>query len=256
MSTKPRASKTAVPPAEGAGGRGAGGATGLIVFLVGGLIAAYLFLTNPDPKTFEAYNWVNGGLCFWLPLLTILFVLRQEPAQFGLARGDRRLGLKWAFLLWLAMLLVLIVVSRRPEFQRFYLAGRLSWNLSGVGPVYDAGRVNLKALLYYELGMGFYFFCWEFFFRGFLLFGLQKTRLGTGGAVVVQSLVFMLLHWSVQAGASKPSSEVWGSLAAGLVLGVLAVRTRSILYGYISHWAVSASLDLILLAPFMFRHVG
>ena len=45
--------------------------------------------------------------------------------------------------------------------------------------------------------MGFYMFCWEFFFRGFLLFGLQKSRLGAWGAVIVQALLFALLHWSL-----------------------------------------------------------
>ncbi len=252
MSTKTRASKAADMDKTG----GSSGAAGLVTFLVGGAIVAYLFTTNADPKNFEAYNFLNTGLCLWLPLLTILFALRQEPAQFGLARGDRRQGLKWALLAWIAMLLVLVVASRRPDFQQQYLYGRLAQPLAGVGVVFNGLRVHPKALIYYEMGMGFYFFCWEFFFRGFLLFGLQKSKLGTAGAVVVQAALFTLLHWSWQAHASKPSLEVLSAFPGGILLGVLAVRTRSFLYGYLAHWAISLTFDLFQLAPFIFRHFG
>ena len=173
--------------------------TGIVTFLVGVLIAAYLFLTNPDPKSFEAYNFINTGLCLWVPLMTILFVLRQEPSQFGLARGDRKLGLKWALIAWAVMLLPVVYFAHRADVQEL-LPERTAalLDLTGFGntTVFDGLHVNLKALLYYELAMGFYMFCWEFFFRGFLLFGLQKSPLGTWGAVIVQALLFMLLHWA------------------------------------------------------------
>lgn len=256
MATKMRGAKTGTD-GEKASGRGSGGGpTAPVTFLVGSLITAYLFLTNPDPKSFEEYNFVNTALCLWVPLMTILFVLRQDPNQFGLARGDQRLGLKWALWAWIVMLLGLVIVSHRPEFQQQYLHGRLSQSLAGVGPVFADLHVNPRALLYYELGMGFYMFCWEFFFRGFLLFGLQKSRLGVWGAIIIQALLFTLLHWSLKASASKPSLEVLSALPGGLILGYFAYRTRSFIYGYLAHWAISMTLDLFQLAPFIMRHIG
>ena len=158
------------------------------------------------------------------------------------------------------MLLPLVYFSRKAVVQDYYLFGLLRQPMDLVGPVFDGSRVNLRALLDYELGMGFYMFCWEFFFRGFLLFGLMKTRLGAAGAVLVQAIPFALLHWSWHAHASKPSLEVLGSFVAAILLGILAVRTRSFLYGYLAHWAVSLTLDLILLAEvgksFTFRQFG
>jgi membrane protease YdiL (CAAX protease family) len=227
------------------------GLTGAVTVIVGALVVAYLFITNGDQKYFEPYQFINTGLCFWVPMFTILFVLRAEPADFGLCGGDRRLGWKWALFLWLAMLPLVFFAARLPVFREQYLNGRLAQQLAGVGPVFDGARVHLKALVYYELGMGFYFFCWEFFFRGFLLFGLMKTRLGTWGAVAVQALPFMLLHWSWQSHASKPYLEVLGSLPAAIILGLAAVRTRSFVHGYIAHWGVATTLDLCLLAPFI-----
>ena len=260
MATKTKVSHGDGERAEKSGGRGGDGMTGLVTFLVGILIAAYLFFTNPDDKSPEGYWFINTGLCLWAPLLVILLVLKSEPSQFGLTRGDRRLGLKWTGIAWGVMVLLLAVAVNIPslhaQFQQQYLYGRLSRYLSGVGPVFSNQHVNLKALLYYELAMGFYMFCWEFFFRGFLLFGLQKSRLGSVGAVIVQALLFALLHWSYVPGASKPPVEVLSALPGGLILGVLALRTRSFVYGFLAHWAISLTLDLILLAPFVFHRFG
>ncbi|MBV9850702.1 MAG: CPBP family intramembrane metalloprotease [Armatimonadetes bacterium] len=254
------AAKTRGPKPTTDGERGGGGSTGPVTFLVGGLIVAFLFWTNPLWRTYESYKFVNTGLCLWLPLVVILLGLKQEPSQFGLTRGDRRLGLKWALLFWIGMLIPLIVFSRQAAARDYYLFGLLRQPLALTGPVFDGAHVNLRALLYYEMGMGFYMFCWEFFFRGFLLFGLMRTRLGAVGAVLTQAVPFALLHWSWQAGASKPPLEVLGSFLAAILLGLLAVRTRSFLYGYLAHWAVSLTLDLILLTEvgksFTLRHFG
>ena len=242
------------------GGRGGDGMTGAVTFLVGLLLAAYLFWTNPDPKAPESYWLINTALCLWVPLVVILLFLKSEPSQFGLTRGDRRLGLKWTLIAWVGMALILAVVvsipSLRTQFQSQYLYGRLSQPLSGVGPVFFMQHVNLKALVYYELGMGFYMFCWEFFFRGFLLFGLQKSFLKTWGAVIVQALIFALLHWSYIPHASKPPVEVLSAIPGGIILGILALRTRSFVYGFLAHWAISLTLDLILLVPFIFHRFG
>lgn len=261
MASKPRAARTGGEAGEKSGGRGGEGATGLVTFLVGALIAAYLFFTNPDPKSPEAYWLVNTALCLWVPLVIILLVLKSEPSQFGLTRGDRRLGLKWTLIAWVGMVLILAVVMSIPplraQFQGQYLDGRLShWYISGTDVPFSNRTVHPKALLYYELGTGFYMFCWEFFFRGFLLFGLQKSWLRTWGAVIVQALLFMLLHWSIVPDASKPFAEVLSAFPGGIILGVLALRTRSFVYGFLAHWAISVTLDLILLAPFIFRHFG
>ncbi len=261
MTTK---ANPAAASGQGKGSKGEGGGdrvTGGVTFLVGACVAAYLFLTNPNAKSPEAYWMINTALCLWVPLVTILLVLKGEPSQFGMTRGDRRLGLKWTLISWVVMVLVLAVVLSIPslhqQFQGQYLDGRLShWYLDGVGLVFSNGHVNPKALLYFELYTGYYMFCWEFFFRGFLLFGLQKSILKTWGAVIVQALVFMLLHWSLDPSASKPMAEVLSALPGGIVLGILALRTRSFVYGFLAHWAISVTLDIILLAPFIFRHPG
>ncbi|MGO8670628.1 MAG: CPBP family intramembrane glutamic endopeptidase [Capsulimonadaceae bacterium] len=251
--------KTAKPLVEEKQESTAGPAAGIVIFVVAALITAYLFATNGDFKPIETYWFINDGLCLWVPLMVILFVLREEPGRFGMQRGDARLGLKWALICWLCMLPFAALASTWADFRLYYI-GHLSSNLWGFGSIVPYGRfahtVNPHALLYYELAMGFYMFCWEFFFRGFLLFGLERTRLGSVGAVIVQTIPFVLLHWLPTPGASKPLDEIIGSAIAGPILGILALRTRSFLYGFLAHWAVSLTFDLLVLRPFILHHVG
>ena len=43
----------------------------------------------------------------------------------------------------------------------------------------------------------------------------------------------------------KPGLEAAASIGAGVILGLLAYRTRCILGGVLIHWAVAASMDLL-----------
>ena len=71
----------------------------------------------------------------------------------------------------------------------------------------------------------------ELVFRGFLLFGLRR-RYGTGLALLVSSCLFGLAHFSAVA-------AVYAAVA-GLILGVLAILTRSVWPGIALHAAVNA----------------
>jgi membrane protease YdiL (CAAX protease family) len=82
-------------------------------------------------------------------------------------------------------------------------------------------------------------FCWEFFFRGYLLFGLARTVKWL--AVIVQAVVFGALHWY------KVPLELAASFGAGIVLGILALRAKSFLPCFALHWLVSVSFDVLIL---------
>lgn len=224
--------------------------TGSLTFLGGAAIAAFLFLANPYLRPFEAYHLINDAVLLGAPLLIIVLFLKQDPSHFGLTKGDKRLGLRYALFGWLLMLPFLVYAASQPTFQTYY-GGTLRQPLATVGYAFSPylrPRIHWQGLLYYEAIMAFYFFCWEFFFRGFLLFGLARVKfLGNWGAVFVQTIPFTLLHWSLVPAASKPPMEIASAFVGGLILGVLAVRTRSFVYGFLIHWAMAFSLDLIVI---------
>ena len=79
----------------------------------------------------------------------------------------------------------------------------------------------------------------EFFFRGVLAIGLAD-RLGDV-AILVATIPYLAIHFV------KPAPEALASIAGGLVMGYLAVRTRSIWWGVGLHIAVALLMDVLSL---------
>ena len=161
---------------------------------------------------------------FLLLLPVILFLHRRSLRSFGLGAGDWRFGLKISLIFYLVMLPILWVVSATPEFQAVY-------------PHAHSVRGEWTLFLIYESAFVLYFIGWEFIWRGYVLFGLLRHT-GAAVAVLVQMLPFVILHFG------KPLPETFGSIAAGIALGALSVRTRSFWYAVIIHWSVMLTIDL------------
>lgn len=77
----------------------------------------------------------------------------------------------------------------------------------------------------------------EFFFRGFLLEGLRRS-LGSN-AIFVMVVPYCMIHFG------KPMAETLGAIGAGLILGTLAMRTRSIWGGVLIHVGVATMMDAL-----------
>ncbi len=210
----------------------------MMLFALTAAVIAVLYAYNRQPYTFA--SWLSGSaqpvyrsheeyllvncLFLLLPLVAIL-PLPGRVSLYATGIGDRG-GWLVAGGCYLFMLPLLWWASARPDFQQTY-------------PLYRMARYWLPALWYHELTYTFYLWCWELFFRG-ILTSICWRWLGWAG-IVLQAMAFMLLH------LGKPAPEVAGSLVAGLVLGVLAVRSGSFLPGFACHALVSASMDVFVL---------
>ncbi len=75
----------------------------------------------------------------------------------------------------------------------------------------------------------------EFFFRGFIL-RVLAPRYGST-SIFIKIVPYCLIHFC------KPLSETLGAIVAGLVLGTLAMRTKSIWGGAFIHIAVALTMD-------------
>jgi hypothetical protein len=200
------------------------------------LLAVYLYASGPLrerllvphvplPEDFydERFLVVNAILLLWLPLLFVVGALRAGVDEFGMAPARGRQAWLLAGLGFAIMLPIVVVAARQPAFQETYPLRRLIREQPGM-------------FLYWELSYGFYFFLWEWFFRGFLLFGLRR---GFGWhAVWLQAIPFGLLHWG------KPTLEMASAFPGGVLLGLLAWRAESFLPCFALHWAIAASMDL------------
>lgn len=80
----------------------------------------------------------------------------------------------------------------------------------------------------------------ESFFRGVLVLGLSKY---VGSAsILIAAVPYTMIHFV------KPPAEALASIIGGFVLGYLALRTRSIVWGIALHIAVAATMDISALA--------
>ncbi len=150
---------------------------------------------------------------------------QRIPSQ-GFCLGDWRFGLKAAALFYAVMIVILAAVVWSPDFQAKY-------------PLCDEAARSIARFVAYEAGLWLYFFAWEYFFRGFLTFSLERSF--GAWAVFIQMLPFVAVHFD------KPDLEALSSVFGGLALGYLALRTRSFLYGALLHAAVHSTFDVMVL---------
>jgi len=205
---------------------------GLVWFV--GDQATYLQLF---PEKFRQPDWMLGFKAWWVTWTVTGFVVL--PAAFMLLRRGRHIrdcNLSWSgfrdhfwiyVALFAAVFPVIYLVSWSPAFYTFY-------------PMYPQAGRSWADLLKWECLYAGQFIALEFFFRGFLVGGLGRY-IGIL-SVPVSVMPYMMLHFS------KPWPEAYAAIIAGLVLGWLAWKTKSIWGGVMIHCAVAVSMDLLALS--------
>lgn len=168
-------------------------------------------------------TWACGCAFFYmiLPAIVVRLVFQERLRDWGLSPQGYFRHLWIYALMFIPVGAAVVAVSYTPAFQQGY-------------PFYKT-PYGIQDLLVWEAFYAMQFFCLEFFFRGFMLHGL-KERYGTG-AIMVMIIPYCMIHFQ------KPFLETTGAIVAGLVLGVLALRTRSIWGGATIHVAVAFTMD-------------
>ncbi|MBL6975859.1 MAG: CPBP family intramembrane metalloprotease [Deltaproteobacteria bacterium] len=217
--------------------------TGLILLLAAVLPVLYVYNGSPEfylgtvapllgldthPLAEMHAQFYRFGAIFLLfgviPVVLGFALLGEGPSRFGFVAGDWRLGLKVVAMALLVSAPFLYLSAGQGDFQAEYPMSKLA--------AADPLRFTL-----YEGAYLFYYIGWETLFRGYMLFGL-KDRYGSFGAILFQCFPSILIH------IGKPSGEIWGSVVAGLLLGAVALRTRSVFYGFVFHYAIGVLMDV------------
>lgn len=176
-------------------------------------------------RFFSRIYWflMDGGIMFLLPLLFIKLIFREKLTDYGLTLGDKKFGLITSGIFLFVMIVTVWIVSGSESFALTYPQG---------GPKVSE---SFTIFILYELTVLIYMLGWEFFWRGYTLFGL-KDKFGYY-AILIQMIPFFILH------KGKPEVELFASIFAGLILGIQAWRSRSFIYSWILHWLVMFSID-------------
>lgn len=169
--------------------------------------------------------WRVGGYAI-LPMLVIACLPSERLADYHLSLRGVRKHL-WIYALMFGLIApAVLIASTTPAFRETY-------------PFYRLANRSLVDLVLWELLYAAQFLALEIFFRGFILQGLRRT-LGAN-AIFVMLVPYCMIHYG------KPMTETLGAIGAGLILGTLAMRTRSIWGGVVIHIAVATTMDVLAL---------
>lgn len=186
---------------------------------------------SPSISEFGAAVYMFGALFILLglvPLVIIRFFFKQPFREYGLRLGDWRRGLTLVVILFILISVLFVFPgSRTKEMTTAY-----PFDKSAGDSVWTFIRFELiRVMLFYT--------AWEFFFRGFMLFGLRDT-VGDWLAICIQTVPSCLWHIGL------PAGEIFASIAAGFLFGILAVRTRSLLWPFLLHSLLGVGLDFFI----------
>jgi membrane protease YdiL (CAAX protease family) len=155
-----------------------------------------------------------------------LFFRHDSVLDFGL-RAKGFFQHAWIYGLFLAIVLpAMLLVSTQPDFGSYY-------------PFYKLSSRSWYDFLVWE-GMYFaQFFALEMFFRGFWLGALRRSF--GSGAIFAMAVPYCMIHYG------KPYLEANGAIVAGIALGSLSMRTKSIYQGFLVHITVAGLMDWLAL---------
>ena len=179
---------------------------------------------------FYSYCWwvlsrVTGYVLIPFPLWKLLFP-KDSLLDMGL-RGRGFFKHIWIYGLCLAVVIpAMLLVARQPDFGNYY-------------PFYKLASRSWFDFLIWEAIYWLQFFSLELFFRGWIVGALRKSM--GAGAIFVMAAPYCMIHYG------KPYLEAHGAIVAGVVLGSLAMRTRSIYSGFLVHITVAFSMDFLAL---------
>ncbi|MBW1883608.1 MAG: CPBP family intramembrane metalloprotease, partial [Deltaproteobacteria bacterium] len=169
---------------------------------------------------FHLHGWSHLSALVLLMIVPLMLcrLAGIRALDLGLSVKAAKREFRLVLGMWAVFVPVIWLVSETEAFTRVY--PRLSGAESDIG-----------LFVAYESFYLVKWVAWEFFFRGFMLFGFKKDF--GNRAVLISTIPFVLMHFG------KPQAEVYASLAAGFILCWIALRSRSIWPGVLLHWLVA-----------------
>lgn len=195
----------------------------LIVFII-----SSIFFISQHRYLFLRIRQLNvvlpvAGVIFSMTVL-LLILGKVDIGKFGIAIGRAKLWVPLTVIFFVCMVPIIYFASLLPQFQETY-------------PMLPLAKKGIFGFIAAELSFGLFFVFWEYFFRGYMLFVLEK-RTGFLVANLLQAMAFAFMH------LGKPELEVYSSLIGGLILGWLCYRSRTFLPAFLIHWGIQTMMDL------------
>ncbi|MEK7771726.1 MAG: CPBP family intramembrane glutamic endopeptidase [Pseudomonadota bacterium] len=209
----------------------------LLLFIAPALFALKVSIANPLENSMDgvwgSYLTIITTLPFkclvvLVPLVILYKILPAQSSFWGMTLRDVR----WQpYCLMLALMVPLIIfASTQADFLNAY--PRLK-QVAFIEPY--TGNLLWYQLLY-EISYGIDFITVELFFRGFLVFAF--IRYAGPAALLPMATFYCSIHFG------KPLFECISSFFGGLILGIIAHRTQSIVGGLAMHLGIAWMMEI------------
>ena len=174
--------------------------------------------------------WISIIVIFYLviPILIIKLVFCEKLSDYGLRFGNLKKDYGIYLIMLLVMLPLVFAMSTTHSFQLRY-------------PFYEL-KPDESLFPNFWIWESMYFIQFigvEFFFRGFILHG-SRRQLGFY-SIFFMVIPYCMIHFG------KPMSETFSAILAGIALGVLSLKSRSIIPGILIHYSVAIAMDFAAL---------
>jgi uncharacterized protein len=174
--------------------------------------------------------WIGIVVIFYLliPMLIIKFVFREKLSDYGFRIGNIKKDYGIYFIMLVIMIPLVYWMSTTHSFQLRYPF----YELRKDEPLYP--YFWMWEIMYFVQFIGV-----EFFFRGFMLHG-SRRQLGFY-SIFFMVIPYCMIHFG------KPMAETFAAIVAGIALGILSLKSRSIIPGILIHYSVAIAMDFAAL---------
>jgi len=171
--------------------------------------------------------FLSAAVLFGLvPVAVIRLIFHQPLSEYGIGMGQWRTWLPVTIIVYGVIAAGLYPASKTEAMRAFY--------------PFDRSATDALSFLRIQFLRGAFFYsAWEFLFRGFMLWGL-KDAVGEWTAICIQTIPSCLWH------IGFPAAEIFSSIPAGILFGVLTIQSRSILWAFLLHWLIGFTLDFFI----------
>jgi len=184
-----------------------------------------LFYNNPNAHFYKQLYWLLGCYVFYLLLpMALVRGSSKKLSEVGWKFSIPKKHINIYLILAIAIIPVIIIAATTERFQHTYPFFK-----------FNPALHSWQQFFVWEIGYMFQFVAVEFFFRGFLLFSF--ARIIGPSAVYVALLPYCMIHFG------KPLPETIGAIVAGIVLGKMALASKSIVPGILIHCMVGLLMD-------------
>ncbi len=199
-----------------------------IIFFSSLIISFYIVNLKGYSRNIGQNEFINGSMIIYFLLLIVYSFLNKNfhLNLFNLSMGDIKNSIIFTLISIIVITPLIIFTSRNPQFKTVY-------------PLFKQMKNSNYDFIKYQSAFLYFFFFWEFYFRGIMLKSFEKILKNNFLAIILQSIIFTFIHFG------KPGLETLSSFFGGFILGFFSIKLRTFLPSFILHYYIAFLMDFL-----------